>query len=228
MKTISLLTVSLASLLAGSSANADDLVSRLHATDDLNSLDHQVAAPANAFEIAVAAGYMQGVGPISGGMQHVENISRGGAAFELDAMYRINPTFAVGAYSSLSKYATEINLHTDVLGATAGIQAVAHLRPEHSMDPWVSLGTGWHGLWQSPDSGKNTSLQGLELARLQLGVDYRVSENVAIAPMIGGSLNFFVAEDSSMSTGYTEIADKRVHFVGFAGIAGRFDVGGRR
>ena len=71
-------------------------------------------------------------------------------------------------------------------------------------------------------------LQGLELARLQVGVDYRVSEDVSLAPVIGGSLNMFVSQDSPMTSDYNEISDKKVNFVGYAGIAGRFDVGGRR
>jgi hypothetical protein len=226
MKTMTLLAISLSSLLTGKLALADGNES----LDASSSFDHHVAAPANALEIGVATGYTQGVGPIGGGMQHVEDISKAGGAVELDALYRINPTFAVGAYGSFSKYATgdHIDGSDDVLGATAGIQAAAHLRPDRSVDPWVSLGTGWRGLWLSPSSGKNTSLQGLELARLQVGVDYRVSEDVAIAPVIGGSLNLFVSQDSAMTTQYTEIADKKVNFIGFAGIAGRFDLGGKR
>jgi len=226
MKNMTLLGLSLTSLLAGKIAYADDNES-LEAN---KSFDHHVAAPSNALEIGVATGYTQGVGPAGGGIAHVEDISKAGGAVELDAMYRINPTFAIGAFGSFSKYATgdQISSQSDVLGATAGIQAAAHLRPERSVDPWVSLGTGWRGLWLSPQSGKNTALQGLELARLQVGVDYRVSKDVAIAPVIGGSLNLFVSEDSPMTTKYTEIADKKVNFIGFAGLAGRFDLGGKR
>jgi hypothetical protein len=235
MKTMSLLALSFMSLLTGKIAYADNntddnVMSLLQVIDGFDALDHHVAAPASAIEIGIATGYTQGVGPIGGGMLHVEDISKAGGAVELDAMYRINPTLAVGAYGSFSKYATgdQIDNQTDILGATAGIQAAAHLRPARSVDPWVSLGTGWRGLWLSPQSGKSTSLQGLELARLQLGVDYRVNENVAIAPVIGGSLNLFVSEDSPMTTSYTEIADKKVNFIGFAGLAGRFDLGGKR
>jgi hypothetical protein len=226
MKTSSVFALSLTSLLAGSVAFADDH----DGAETSNGFDHRVAAPANALEIGVATGYTQGVGPIGGGLQHVEDIARAGGAVELDALYRINPTFAVGAYGTFSTYSTgdRIDDQTDVLGATAGIQAAAHLRPERSVDPWVSLGAGWRGLWLSPQSGKNTSLQGLELARLQLGVDYRVNEDVAIAPVIGGSLNLFVSQDSAMTSKYTEIADKKVNFIGFAGLAGRFDLGGKR
>jgi hypothetical protein len=226
MKNMTLFALSFTSLLAGNLAYADDNESP--SAD--GSFDHHVAAPANALEIGVATGYTQGVGPIGGDMQHVEDISKAGGAFELDAMYRINPTFAVGGYGSFAKYASgdQISDQTDVLGATAGIQATAHLRPDRSVDPWVSLGGGWRGLWLSPQSGKNSSLQGLELARLQVGVDYRVTEDVAIAPVIGGSLNLFLSEDSPMTSQYTDITDKKVNFIGFAGLAGRFDLGGKR
>jgi hypothetical protein len=83
-------------------------------------------------------------------------------------------------------------------------------------------------VWLNADQGKNTSLQGLDLARVQLGVDYRVTRDVAISPVIGGSLGLFVSQDSPMTNGYTEIADKKVNFTGFAGLAGRFDLGGQR
>ena len=224
MKNLTLLAVSFTSLLAGTLAYADD-------ADSLDtSVDHHLAAPTRAVEIGVATGYTQGAGPIGGGMQHVEDVASVGGALELDAMYRINPTFAIGGYGTISKYGTgdQISDQADVVGATAGIQAAAHLRPERSVDPWVSLGTGWRGLWLSPTAGKNTSLQGLELARIQLGVDYRLSSDVSIAPVIGGSLNMFVSEDSPMTTKYTEIADKKANFVGFAELAGRFDIGGKR
>ncbi|HSN25363.1 MAG TPA: hypothetical protein VLT45_03735, partial [Kofleriaceae bacterium] len=183
MKAMSLFAVSMASLLSGRIALADDVDS----IESTTNFDHHVAAPSNALEIGVATGYAQGAGPLGGDMQHLEDVSSAGAALELDASYRINPTFSIGAYGSLSKYATgdRIDDTNDVLGATAGIQATAHLRPERSVDPWVTLGTGWRGLWISPDAGKNTSLQGLELARLQLGVDYRINQDVAISPVIG-------------------------------------------
>ncbi|HEY1550649.1 MAG TPA: hypothetical protein VGG28_22625 [Kofleriaceae bacterium] len=225
MKTTTLFAVSLTSLLAGSVAYADD-------TDSLDaSFDHHVAAPANAIELGIGTGYTQGAGPLGGGInQHLEDVSRAGGAVELDAMYRINPMFAVGAYGSFSQYATgnQIDDQTDVYGATAGVQGTLHLRADRSVDPWVSVGTGWRGLWLSPQSGKNTSLQGLELARLQIGADYRVDQNISITPVIGASLNMYVSEDSPMTTKFTEIDDKKVNFVGFAGLAGRFDLGGSR
>jgi hypothetical protein len=225
MKTLHL--VSALSLLAPAAAFAQPPAESLETS---SSFDHHVAAPGNAFELSVATGYSQGGGPVGGNLLRLEDVSGAGAAVEIDAGYRINPTFSIGAYGSFAKYdnGDRIAGNTDVLGATAGIQAAAHLRPDRSVDPWVSLGAGWKGLWLSPDQGKNTSLQGLDLARLQLGVDYRVNEDVSISPVVGGSLGMFVSQDSPMTTGYTEISDKKVNFTGFAGLAGRFDLGGKR
>jgi hypothetical protein len=212
------------SLLVPAAALADE------PSDVGSSFDHAVAPVSHAFELGLGAGYAQGGGKLGGDMRNLEDVSGPGAAFELDASYRIIPELSVGAYGTFSLYqhGDVIDSNTNVLGATAGVQATWHFRPDRSVDPWVSLGTGWKGLWLDPSSGKNTSLQGFELARLQIGADYRISEDVAIAPVIGGSLSMFVSQDSPMTTDYTEIADKKVNFTGFAGVAGRFDLGGKR
>jgi hypothetical protein len=194
--------------------------------DTTTGFDHAVPAVNHALEIGVATGYTQGGGKLGGTMTNLEDISGPGGAVELDLGYRVIPNLTLGAYGTFSKYrhGDSIDSSTDVLGATAGIQGVLHLRPERSVDPWVSLGTGWRGLWLDPPSGKVTSLQGLELARLQVGVDYRVSKDIAIAPVIGGSLSMFISQDSAMTNDLTEISDKKVNFTGFAGLSGRFDL----
>ena len=220
MKTLNTLSlVSVLSLLAPAVALAGE-------TDDTVGIDRHVDAPSKAFEITVGTGYSQGGGEVGGGLAHLEDISGPGGAFELELGYRINPTWLVGAYGSFSAYDhADLEDGTNVLGATAGIFGAAHLRPNRSVDPWVSLGTGWKGLWLDPDRGDTTSLQGFELARLRLGVDYRINKNTSISPEIGGSMDMFVSQDSPMTSGYSEINDKKVNFTGFAGVAGRFDIG---
>lgn len=195
-----------------------------------SGFDHEVPAVNSAFEIGVGTGYTQGGGKLGGAMGSLEDVSGPGAAVEVDVGYRILPELSIGAYGTFATYqhGDTIDSNTDVLGATAGLQAAWHFRPDRSVDPWVSLGTGWKGLWLNPQSGKVTSLQGLELARLQVGADYRLTKDIAIAPVIGGSLSLFVSEDSNMTTDLTEIHDKKVNFTGFAGLSGRFDLGGSR
>lgn len=199
----------------------------LQATD---GFDHPVAAVQNAFEVGVAAGYAQGAGKLGGGMNSLEDVAGAGGAVEVDAGARIIPNLSVGLYGTFSQHAKgdQLPSSTDVYGASAGVQASWHFRPSTSIDPFVNLGTGWRGLWLNPSTGKVTSLQGLELARLQVGVDYRITPDIAIAPVIGGSLDMFVSQDSPMTNDYTEIQTKKVSFTGFAGIAGRFDLGGKR
>lgn len=196
---------------------------------DTVGLGHPVAAVADrTFEIGVAAGYAQGGGKLGGTLGSLEDVAGPGAAVEVDVGYRILPPLAVGLYGTIAKsqHGDLLDSNTGVLGATAGIQAAWHFRPHVSIDPWVSLGAGWRALWLDPGAGKVTSLQGLDVARLQLGVDYRVTKEIAIAPVIGASLSLFVSQDSPMTTSYTEIADKKVNVTGFVGLAGRFDFGG--
>ena len=192
--------------------------------------DHQVAPASNAFELAVGAGYSQGAGKLGGSLGSLEDVAGPGGTVELDLGYRLMPELSLGAYGTFSQAQRGDSLVGDnnVLGASAGIQAAWHFRPDRSVDPWVSLGTGWKGLWLDPKNGKTTSLQGLELARLQVGADYRLSKDISVAPVIGGSLGMFISQDSAMTTDLTEINDKKVNFTGFAGLSGRFDLGGER
>jgi len=191
--------------------------------------DRALAPADHAFEIAVDAGYAQGGGKLGGNLGSLEDVAGPGGAVEIDVGYRLIPELSLGVYGTFStaQKGDKLASNTDVLGATAGIQAAWHFRPDHAVDPWVSLGTGWNGLWLNQASGKNTALQGFELARLQVGADYRISKDVAIAPVVGASLSLFVSQDSPMTTDYTEIQDKQVNLTGFAGLSGRFDLGGR-
>jgi hypothetical protein len=197
--------------------------------DTTRGFDHAVpAVEKQAFEIAVGTGYTQGGGKLGGSLGNLEDVSGPGGAVEVDLGYRIIPQLLIGVYGTVAKnqHGDALDNDTSVLAATAGVQAAWHLRPTAAIDPWVSLGTGWKGLWLSPDSGKTTGLQGLELARLQVGADYRITQDIAIAPVIGGSVSMFVSQDSPMTTSYNEISDKQVNFTGFAGLSGRFDFGG--
>lgn len=201
--------------------------------DDPNraaGFDHAVPAIDHAFELAVTPGYTQSTGKIGGDLGDAKDLAGAGGAVEVDLGYRVIPQLAVGAYASIAKYqrGDVFNTGTRTLGVTAGVQAAWHFRPDRSVDPWVSLGTGWKALWIDPTNTKDTSLQGLELARLQLGADYRVSPTAAISPVVGGSMTMFVSQDSPMTDDLTEIHDKKVNWTWFAGMSGRFDFGARR
>src|SRR5262249_29212324 len=116
---------------------------------------------------------------------------RGGG--ELKLGYRPIAPLAFGVFGTCSRQANGdmVTMSSTTSTATAGIFADWHFRPGRSMDPWLGLSTGWRGLWIVPDTGKNTSLQGLEVAHLQVGLDYRITPEIAIAPVIGASMAIF-------------------------------------
>ncbi len=192
--------------------------------------DHPVPAVSRALEIAVGGGYLQGVGDIASNAARVQDLSGPGGTVELKLGYRAIPEFAIGGYGSFSQFGTgdSVASGTDVRSATAGVYADWHFRPEMSVDPWVELSSGWRGLWLAPDTGKATSIQGWEVARLQLGVDYRVSPEVAIAPVIGAGLNVFLTQDTPATTDFENIHDPRPNVFFFGGLQARFDVLGTK
>ncbi len=192
--------------------------------------DHPVPAVSRALEIAVGGGYLQGVGDIAGVGPRVQDLSGPGGTVELKIGYRATENLAFGGYGTFSQFASGDDLAggTDVRGATAGGFAEWHFRPAQSLDPWVGLSSGWRGLWLSPDSGKNTSIQGWEIARVQLGLDYRLSPEVAIGPVVGASVNTFFTEDSPATSGFTDIHDPHASWLFFAGLQARFDAFGHK
>jgi hypothetical protein len=111
-------------------------------------------------------------------------------------------------------------------GATAGIQAAWHTRPSRALDPWLSVGAGWRGLWFAPKDAEASAVHGLEVLRVQLGVDYRITRGFAITPVVGASASVFLVDDAAMPSDFTAIHDNQLNLYGFTGVLGRFDLGG--
>jgi hypothetical protein len=193
------------------------------------SFDQAVPAVSQALEIGVGGGYTQGAGDVGKSAATVHDLSGPGATVELKVGYRVIPSLAFGAYGSLAQFSAGDTLAdgTDVRSATAGVFADWHFRPDRSVDPWLGLSSGWRGLWLVPDSGKNTSLQGWEIVRLQAGLDYRISPEVAIAPVVGAGLNVFLSHDDPTTTDYQNVTDPRANVFFFGGLQARFDVLGQ-
>ena len=59
-------------------------------------------------------------------------------------------------------------------------------------------------------------------------VNARKPKAVAIGPLVGADLNMFVWRNPEGAVGNIELADKRVNTYIFAGVQGRFDLGGAR
>lgn len=85
-------------------------------------------------------------------------------------------------------------------------------------------GAGWKTLLASGDD--DLELRGIDLVRIQCGLDFRLSKNVAVAPVVGASISTFVSE--RQNGGFSDISGHLPQFTGVAGPSGRFDLGGTR
>jgi len=185
-------------------------------------------APRQAFELGLSTGYTQGLGLIHAG-RTIGELAGGGMGAGLELGYRANPNVSIGATGQYSAYNANDTLArgTRVWGANAGVAATFHTAPYQSVDPWISVGTGYRMLFQAPSGAARTTMtHGFELAKMEIGVDVRPSDSVAIAPTIGADLNMFMWENPG--TGNVALEDRRINAFVFAGVKGRFDLGGAR
>jgi hypothetical protein len=214
-------------MVAHGTAHADAGSLNSDAFNLAGALDREVAPTETAFEVALGAGYIQGRGG-AGSAGTVQDITGPGGNVELQLGLRAVPQLSVGVYGTLARFRNG-DVFMDgsrVHGATAGIQAVWHGRTSRSVDPWIGLGAGWRGLWFAPRDAAASSVHGIEVVRLQLGIDYRFTRWFAIAPVVGASASLFLREGAEMAAELTKIRDNRLNLYGFTGVLGRFDIGG--
>jgi hypothetical protein len=188
-----------------------------------------LGAPARAWEIGLGVGYSQGVGDIGGNSPTLNDLTHGGGEVQVNVGYRIDPHWLVGLYGTVGKYSlgSVTPDGSDVWSATAGAQANYHLLPDQQWDPWIGLGAGWRGHWISKNVGTDTR-HGLDLARLQVGVDYRVSPEFSVSPYVGASATLFLAQELAQQTSFSNVHDPNVNLFFFGGLMGRFDILGSR
>ena len=192
-------------------------------------LETPVRAPKKAFELGVNTGYTQGFGVLSGG-RPVGRIAGPGFGAGIDLGYRATPGFSIGVAGQFQGYSASSDLPrgTMVRGGSADLQATFHAAPYSHIDPWVTVGGGYRALWQVPTGSTPTIMtHGFELGKLQLGVDLRASESVAISPTIGAGVDMFVWENVAGGEA-ARLRGRGASGFLFAGIQGRFDIGGAR
>jgi len=219
-------TVSLGTTLVASAGVAS--AQEAQVKDEARSSESGRSLPAatGAIELTVGTGYAQGFGDVASNHATLKDVSTAGGAVQVGVGYRIIPQLTLGVYGSGAAFgrgdlvANDANLYS----ATAGIQADWHFLPRgNQWDPWVSLGTGWRGYWINQDQG-TTTLHGWEVAKLQVGVDYRLTPAVAISPVVGADISAFFTESTPQSSGYANLSSPQANTFVFAGVMGRFDV----
>jgi hypothetical protein len=175
-------------------------------------------------ELGVATGYTGGHGPAAGGMMpELQDLAGNGGAVRVEVGWRIDPHWMVGPYVEVARLARGESGTDGTTSAAAGLQAQYHVAPARRLDPWLGAGLGWRGLWLDHAAGTH-AMQGLDVARVELGVDYRVSDRLAVAPTIGLAFTRLLSEKAPGASGYSRLEDRETgHFL-FAGVTGRFDV----
>lgn len=189
-----------------------------------------VEAPRKALEIGVNAGYTQGFGALRGGSLLV-NPADAGFGVGADLGYRVNPRWSIVATGQYNQFSASDALRTptNIRGSVFSLGATYHTMPFGRLDPWLNVGAGYRLLSVAPDGARNDTLyHGFQLAKLQVGLDVRASKDIAIGPVIGGDLNYFAWQNPEQGPSNQAIADRRVSTFVFAGVQGRFDVGGTR
>ena len=180
----------------------------------------------HAVELTIGTGYEQGVGKFSSDHPSLTDIGEAGGAVQVGVGYRIIPQLTLGLYASGAMFGRggQVDSSAKLYSSAAGIQTDWHFLPGgHELDPWVSLSSGWWGYWIDQNEGK-TSVQGMELAKLQVGVDYRIDRAVSISPVLGADLSAFFSQSTPESGGFRNISNPQVNTFVFAGMMGRFDI----
>lgn len=178
-------------------------------------------APNNAFELRLATGYTQGLGNIAPGM-HVIGVAGAGISGTLDLDYRVNPFWSIGGEAQYQEFTRENN--NGARGLAMNIGVTGHFAPFRRVDPFVRLGSGYRLLWVVNQLGSpNTTYyyNGFQFLAGQIGVDFRMSRDVAFAPVIGADLQAFFWQD-----GTTALSSGQLSSFVYAGLQGRFDMGG--
>jgi len=185
-----------------------------------------LAATTHHLELTVGTGYAQGFGNVGDGQLALTDTAKAGGAIQVGVGYRIIPQLTLGVYGSGSMYGRgdQVDSSTNVYSATTGVEATYHILPAASeLDPWVSLGSGWRGYWEHADQG-TTSMHGWQIAKLQVGLDYRIDKQIAVAPVVGVDMTTFFTQSTPNSNGWDSISSPKVNAFLFAGVQGRFDV----
>lgn len=185
-----------------------------------------LSAPTHAVELTIGTGYEQGFGKFTTTQPSLTDIGSAGGAVQLGVGYRIIPQLTLGVYGSGASFsrADQVDSSTNLYSASAGVESDWHFLPSgYQLDPWVSVSSGWRGYWINQSAG-NTSVQGMEIAKLQVGVDYRIDRAIAISPVVGADLSTFFTQSTPQSNGFSSLNNTQVSTFLFAGLQGRFDI----
>lgn len=213
--------IALEALTSIAVAEADTPVDR---KPPIPTLDTVVPAVHGGLEIALALDSAHSFGDVGGGMTGSDLIGSG-TEVDLQIGHRVTPHLALGFYTTGQAFTSGSTVGRDVYTASAGVEVDVHARPSQRIDPWISAGTGVRALMIDADD--NSLLVGADLVRLQLGIDFRLNQDVALGPVIGATASLYGAQKVGMQE-FEELSHKGVQWTLTAGFGGRFNAFGTR
>lgn len=193
----------------------------------------QAQAPDSGFTAALRVGYGIPMGSVfgnvsTGGTEALGDQFSGQLPFWLDAGYRFNRNFFVGAYFQYG--IAFVNNSKAVGGGVCDITGVScsgsdvrlgaellySFSPEASFSPWAGLGFGYEWLNLDLSGGGQTAsvqIRGWEFFNLQVGGDFKVSPAFALGPFVAFSLGQFgTVSATGGGVGLSgDISDKKIH-----------------
>jgi hypothetical protein len=185
-----------------------------------------VAAPRGALELTTEAAFTQPLGAMSARSAISDHVGPG-VELGLGVGYRAAPAWSVfvGALAHDSDAGSAGG--GSAKGVATLVGATWHALPYELVDPAVTIATGYRALWCHDAAGRALAArQGPELARVQMGLELRVSRGFAFTP--------FAALDTELlawgpdGSGASGSASGAVSVFISAGLLGRLDVGGAR
>jgi hypothetical protein len=188
-----------------------------------------VGAHGHAFELGLAGGFEQSFSPASAGANGAVLSPGAGGALGVDLGWRATSNLAIGVWAhgaqlGVTGAQAPPEIPANLYEAAAGIGGTWHFRPSAAnLDPWVAIGTGWRGQWFGYGGGATYAEHGLELVRGRVGLDVRVSQTVAIGPVVGGSLDSYLTQELPGGR-WVAVSGRPIAGSFFAGMRGTLDV----
>ncbi|WP_426755929.1 outer membrane beta-barrel protein [Myxococcus sp. Y35] len=142
------------------------------------------------FALGLRAGYGLPLGQLAAETDMGDLVS-GAIPLQVDAGYFFNANFYLGAYFQYAPVFTA----DDCMSGTScsgsqmrfGVNASYHFREGEKLRPWLGLGIGYEMLSvkvSADDSSITTGYRGIELASVQGGADYRLTDAFSIGPYL--------------------------------------------
>lgn len=170
----------------------------------------------HGFQLHAGLGYTRPFGKISDDDGAASNYA-GGQFMLLDLGIggKIGKFFYLGAYLSLAgggSAASDCNTCTSG-SAHIGIEGQYFFRPSAKWDPWIGYGLGVEGVSADLGPSRTVLYTGFEFARLQAGVDARLTRAFGLGPYAGFSFSRYTDRDVQIgnSESKTNIDHRTTH-----------------